>query len=579
MAVTPMLAAAAEQVAGGGYISIWKIIPPLVLLLIWAKLMTWADKDAPVAHLPRDGINLGMLLGLVIAYALFFLLPNYWIALAAIVVILGAEVGTYLTLRSQKVGMGDLKGQFQDWLSSLGGKKKEVKAVQGQVMLFGKEGAVPPPAGDAPERPAYDAAQMALTDALKKSSEQIDIDGRAESGVMVKYIVDGVPYTGQVIERSSGAAAIGYLKGIAGLDVEDRRKPQTGSMKLGLDGKKQEARVQTAGSTAGEYMRLIIEPKKRHLFKLDGLGFSEKQLEVIKESIRGNKGLVILSTPKQMGLTSLGYGMLRGHDAFLEHIQTVEREVEDDLDGITQNKLAPNAPAAEEYKTADWVISQEPDVILINKVEDSRTAVDLIKYAKTGKRVYVCMRADSTFDALNQWRKLVGDDNLAVEALEMVINGRVLRTLCSNCKVGYAPDQGTLRKLGMNPEKVTQLFQARTQPMRDPKGNPIPCQFCHDLHFKGRSGVFEIMPVNDEMREAIVSGKAVEQAFRKQRGRFLQEEALGMVEQGETSVQEVKRVLKPGVAVEGEPTAPAPAVPRVAGKVPAARPSGGAAVR
>jgi type II secretory ATPase GspE/PulE/Tfp pilus assembly ATPase PilB-like protein len=266
-----------------------------------------------------------------------------------------------------------------------------------------------------------------------------------------------------------------------------------------------------------------------------------------------------------MGLTSLLYGVLRGHDAFLQHIQTVERDPEEDIEGITQNKLAGNAPPGEESKTVDWVISQEPDAILLNKIENPRTAVELINYAKGGKRVYVGMRATSTFEALQQWRKLVADDNLAVEALAMVINGRVIRTLCNNCKVPYSPDPATLRKLGMNPEKVTQLYQARTDPIRDPKGNPIMCEFCYDLRYKGRVGVFEIMTVDDDVRAAVVTGKPVESVFRKQRSRFLQEEALSLVEQGETSVQEVKRVLRPEAATAepaggggGNPPAPRP---------------------
>ena len=575
MGFYPMLAA--EQVAGGGYVSIWKIIPPLLVLLVWARLLTWADKDAPVAHLPRTGLNIGMMLGLVVAYALFFFLP-YFIGLPALLVICGIEVGTYLYLRQQKVGLADLRKQFDAWLASFS-KKKQAAAAPGQVTLIGKGNAPAPiPAADSPDRPAYDAAQMALTDPLKKRADQIDLDGRAESGMVVKYVVDGMAYTGQVIERTSGAGAITFIKGMAGMDVEDRRKPQTGTLKLTVDGQKHEAKVQTAGSTAGEYMRLTIDPKKRHDFKLEDLGFTDRQLELIKESIKANNGVVILSAPKAMGLTSLEYGMLRGHDAFLQHMQTIEREPDQDLDGITQNKLSANASGEEEYKMTDWVISQEPDVVLINKIEDSRSAVDLIKYAKSeNRRVYVATRALSTFEALDQWRKLVGDDNLALENLQMIINGRVLRKLCNNCKVGYAPDPGTLRKLGMNPEKVTQLFQSRTTPLRDPKGNPIPCTFCQDLRFIGRTGVFEVMAIDDEMREAVASGKPIEPVFRKKRGRFLQEEALALVEKGETSVQEVKRVLKPdGAGAEpAPPAAPAPAVAAPAG----ARRPASAAVR
>jgi general secretion pathway protein E len=287
-----------------------------------------------------------------------------------------------------------------------------------------------------------------------------------------------------------------------------------------------------------------------------------------------------------MGLTNLSYSVLRSHDAFLEHIQTIERDPEEDLEGITQTKLAANAPAAEEYKQVDWVISQDPTAIFVNKLEDPRSAADLVNYAKSGKRVYVALRAASTFEALTQWRKIVADDTLAVDVLKMVINGRVLRKLCNNCKVGYAPDPGTLRKLGMNPEKVTQLFQARTTPQRDAKGNPVACEFCQELRYAGRTGVFEIMTVDDDLRQAVIGNKPIEPVFRKQRSRFLQEEALALVEKGDTSVQEVKRILRPDAAataqipqasppeagppgVDGAPAATSPPAPRRPSSTPA----------
>jgi type II secretory ATPase GspE/PulE/Tfp pilus assembly ATPase PilB-like protein len=567
---------AAADLVGGGYVNIFKIIPAILLLLLWAKLLAWADKDAVVAHLPRIPLNTGMLGSMVAAYFFFFLLPYYFVTLPMLFVVFGANVGAYAAIRRKQVGLDDLKGQFNEWLHSFG-KKKEIKAVAGQVLLVTKNGqTIEPPTGDAPDRPAYDAAQLVLTDALKKGAEQIDVDSRTESGTL-KYVVDCFTYTGPAVDRATSATAIGYLKAIAGMDIEERRKPQTGNMRLTMDGKKHDVRVQTAGSTAGEMMRLELDPKKKHEFQLTELGFTEPQTAMVKQSIAENTGIVILSAPKSMGLTSLMYGMLRGHDAFLQHIQTVERDAQQDLDGVTQNKLPANAPAAEEFKTTDWVISQEPNVILINQIEDPRSATELIKFSKSegGRRVYVGIRGISTFEALEHWRKLVGDDSLALESLKLVINGRVLRKLCMACKVEFAPEPGMVRKLGMNPEKVTKLFQARTQPLRDQKGNPIVCEFCQDLRYKGRQGVYEIMVIDDEMRQAIIAGKPVEPVFRRQRARFLQDEALALVEAGETSVQEVKRVMKGGTG-EAEPpaqaAAAAPAPKAAAGR--AAKPAG-----
>jgi general secretion pathway protein E len=129
----------------------------------------------------------------------------------------------------------------------------------------------------------------------------------------------------------------------------------------------------------------------------------------------------------------------------------------------------------------------------------------------------------------------------------MIINARVMRKLCPSCKAGYTPDPGTLKKLSLDPEKVGKLYQARTQPLRDPKGNPIPCEFCKELMFKGRIGVYEILVVDDDVKAVVEAGGSANQlkaAFRKQRGMYLQENALLQVAIGETSIQEVLRVMR-----------------------------------
>ena len=536
----------------GGYVSALKALPVLLVLLLWARLLTWIDKDAPAAHLPRETLNLAFLAGMIVAFGLFFFLPTFLIAFPVLLFILMIEAGVYLGLRHQRVGIGDLKEQFQGWLRSFTSKEKKVKELPNQVQIYAKGGAaVPPPDAESLERPGYDALQNALLEPLRKNAEQVDL-APSENGSLLKYTVDGVSYRGNTVERGIAAGAVMLLKSAAGLDTEDRRKPQRGMIKLGIEGKKTEFRLDTAGSTAGEYMRLLADPKKRHDFKLETIGFNEAQVQSLREIMQERTGVVLVSAPKSQGLTSLLYAILRGHDAFLEHIHTVERAPDIDLEGITQNKLPASASPADEFKQTDWVISQEPDIIMISKVEDARTATSLTRFSADqnhNRRVYVGMQAASTFDALAAWRKLVGDDKVAVENLRLIINGRVLRKLCNACKVGYTPDPNTLKKLGLNPDKAMTLYQARTEPLRDAKGNPVPCEFCKDLRFKGRTGVFEFFVIDDEARAVISAGGSANQiraVFRKQRGRFLQEEALAIVQRGDTSVQEVLRVLKGG---------------------------------
>ena len=551
MPVSFPLAAAVEV---GGYISIWKCLVLLVTVLIWARLLTWTDKDAEAAHMPRVQLNLGFLGGLILALLLFFFLPTFVAAYGAFFAIFAVEIIAYLVIRNQKVGLKDLGDQFKAWISSFGMKKgKGGEATKGEVLLTAAKGSgviEPPTEGEdlAQQKAAYDALQEMFTQPLRLGAERIDL--QAEEGrAMVHYWVDGVSYNGASIPKNDAAQAITMLKELMGLDTADRRRPQLGLMKAQLDNAKHDLQVVTAGSTAGESALVDVDIKSRYNHKLDDLGFTPEQLKVIRESIADNRGIVLMAMPKGQGLTTLEYGILRAHDAFLTHIQTIERAPDIELEGITQNELPPNASPSEEAKMAAWVTSQEPEVIMVSRLEDPRSAQDMIKFASAGKRAYIGLRAGSTFEAIAQWRKLVGDDKAAMKHLSLVIAGRVARRLCDACKIDYSPDPDTLRKMNMSPDRVSRLFTARTSPLKDQRGNTIVCEFCHDLRFKGRVGIYELFYVDDEVRQVIAQGGSINQLkmlFKKQKMRYLQENALVKAVAGETSLQEVSRVMKLG---------------------------------
>jgi type II secretory ATPase GspE/PulE/Tfp pilus assembly ATPase PilB-like protein len=530
---------------GGDYISIWKLLPALLILLLWLRLLTWADKDAVAAHLPREGLNSGLLAGVVVAFLAFFLIPSFILGFLAILLIVGAEVGVYLLMRKKTVGLKDLKSEIKGAFSGLK-KEKVAQEIVGQVQLLSKSGIVPAPTEGSPDANAYSALQALFADPLRKEAEQIDLVPAAEE-MIIRYVVDGFAYRGGSTDKQIGAETITYLKRNAGMDIADRRKPQKGSIKLSIDGKKRELQVETKGTTAGEQLSLVADAKKRHALRMEELGFTDVQLELMKDVVHGNAGIVLVSAPKGSGLTTLMYAILRAHDAFLTHIHTIERAPDIDLEGITQNKLAPNATGAEEAKQTRWVIDQQPDTIAITSIEDTSTAMELVKFAKEGKRVYIGVRAGNTQEALAQWVRLIGNEKRALEQLILVISGRVVRKLCNACKVGYAPDPTTLKKLNMDPDRVSKLYQERKEPMRDPKGQPVLCEFCHELHFKGRSGVYEMFIIDEDAKAAAeggVTSPQMKMAFRKQRAKYLQEQALLLVEKGDTSVQEVLRVLK-----------------------------------
>ncbi len=547
----------------GGYISVVKCVVVALILLGWAKGLTFIDKDAKVARLPREMLNSVFLAVGLIGFAALFLMPTFAVGFSILLLAVLGTFGGYVGLRAKKVGLADLKQSLAASFAKKKTAEEEEAGAEGEVQVMGKGGVVlAVPSEQDPYRPAYEATQTLLSDVMRKNADRVDLRP-AEGQAAVQITVDGVAYTGAPIDLAVSQAAITYLKMAAGLDVNDRRKPQTGVFKSRLDGKRHELEITTMGSTSGESLRLVLNPKKRFERSLSEIEMHPAQLEVVKKVITEPGGIVLVATPKGQGLTSLTYAILRSHDAFLTHIQTLERFAEIDLEGITQTKMAPNASPAEELKQVEWLISQQIDIIMIDQLTNPQSARELVSYVASSpdKRIYIGMRAGNTFDAIKQWRKLVGDDAHAVKTLRMVIAGRLMRKLCIACKVAIQPDPETLRKLNLDPQRITKLFIERKEPMKTDKGVVVPCEYCQELRFKGRIGVFEIFDIDDDARQAILSGGTETQlkaSFRKQRARFMQEMALMQVEAGETSVQEVLRAMKSD-APPAPPAAGAPA--------------------
>ena len=553
----------AEPYAYAPYTSWLKAVPFVILFTVAAKLCQWADTDAEAARLPREKTGLLNLAGLSLGSLAFFLLPNFLLATAAALLIFAATAGAYLAWRNSKVGLKDLGPEFNAYLASFAGKRgpkkeKEQTADEGEIVLIDAKGTpVPRPAAEDPNRPLYLNAQRILAGPLLKGAEKVELIP-GSSGSQARYVVDGVTYPGPQLDSSATASTVPYLKKLMGVDAAEKRRPQEGKMGAKVNNDKLKLAAGTSGSTKGERLRFEVDPAARYAKKLEDLGFRKSQLAAVRESVGRGTGIVLVAAPPQQGLTTDLYAFVREHDAFLQHLQTLEAERSADIEGVTQNELKADD---DESERVDWLSSQQPDVIMMDRVEKPATAKFLCEFAKQ-KRAYVGIRATSAFDAITRWRKLVGDDKLAYSTLDMAVCGRVFRRLCPSTKVGYKPDARTLKAMGLPADKPLTLYKPQVGLAKDDKGNPIPDPFCHGLGYKGRIGAFEVVVVDDELRQALLQGAAGQQVkslFRKAGGRYLQEMALGIVQVGETSLKEVQRVLegkdapKPGGAASQAP--------------------------
>lgn len=542
----------------GPYVAWWKAVPFIVLFFFWARILTWIDKDTKKVNLPRQGVNAGTVTLFLLGIAAFFMLQGFGLAFGVFVALLAASIGGYIGYRASQVGLDDLKDSLAEDFGSMlrFGKKKDEKSelATGDFMFIPKQGpSIRQPDAEDPNHQGYVALCHVLIDPMVKGAQTVEM-GPSGEGAISRFHVDGVPYEGVKLEKAQAAEAVTLVKRISALDVDERRKPQTGKFKMGFAGQKHEVQVKVQGSSAGESMRLEFDVSSRYQFKSHELGFTADQLQYFQDTL-DEPGIVLLAMPKGTGLTTLEYAMLRNHDAFTSHILTIEREPPIELEGITQNKLGAGASPAEEAKTVSWVTSQEPSVLLVSSVETPEAANDLINYAANGRRAYVGMKAGDVFEAVEQWRKLVGDSKRALSQLNYVVAGRVFRRLCDATKIPYAPDEKLLRQLGMHPGKVTELYKPNFGLLRDARGNEVPDTYCYGLGYKGRFGVYELFVIDDEIRQAFiqgVTGQSMRTLFRKQKRKYIQELALARLEAGDTDVKEFLRVLKPG-ADEGKP--------------------------
>ncbi len=402
---------------------------------------------------------------------------------------------------------------------------------------------------DITELEPFDLAQDFMFDMLWKRSSDADVLIGSDS-VRVVYKIDGVAQ-----EQDSGLTPesadklLTFLKTHAGLNVEERRRPQAGTMRVGLlgaTGKPDPLDVVTSGSTKGERLRLRVN-RTAGLMRLEDLGFSPPVLAKFTELVHADTGLVLFAGPPESGITTTEYATLRAHDAYLQNIYTVETKPLASLDNITQQTHKPNSEVSY-ARLLQTVLRREPDVVLIDQCEDRETAA-LACRAAADKKIYMTIRAASAADGVARLQALVEDPKLVAGALLGVLSQRLLRVLCEACREAYKPDEQLLRKANIPPDQVEHFYRPPSEPILDKKGREIICQSCQNSRYVGRTGAFELLLVSDAVRKLLAAGapsKQVKAQARAEKMRYLQEDGLLKVIAGKTAMAEIMRGLKSG---------------------------------
>ena len=531
------------------YINPWKLLAVVVLFLWWVLLAQWVDKDTVAVNTYRTVWNIASMACGTVALLLLLFLPAFLAGVAAYVVIAGSFSVAYVVHRNGLVVDEDkvcTRAHLRRVLTEgLRGKKKkkQPREVTERVRITGADHTVVRIPEDEAEREQFGLAQDLLFDALWRRAALVEVIPAGEQS-RIRLHIDGVVSERNAVPRPQGDAILSFFKRVAGLNLEERRKPQKGQILAALgDTHRYDVYVRTDGSTAGEKLALrVVGPEKE--FKVGDLGFTPRQLEIVRERMSARHGLILLTAPPGEGLTTAVYSFTRTHDAFLQNIQSIEYERELPINNITQHIFQPTDEktfAAELQR----VMRTDPDVIVLPELRERAAAPLAAKAAANKQIVYVGLRAVDLFDGLKRWAAMVGDPKLLADGLSLVIHERLVRVLCPSCKTAYKPDPATLQKINMPPDRV--LYRP-PDPQYDKHGRPIICQHCHGAGYVGRTGIFNMLVIDDELRQVIARGGSLAEirtAAQRKGGLSLQQQALQKVFDGTTSIEEVVRATRP----------------------------------
>ncbi|MHC4457530.1 MAG: GspE/PulE family protein [Planctomycetota bacterium] len=525
----------------GGYISIAKFIIFLICFFTLLPFISWVYRDAEAVGTKETFWTTIVFGTVVVATIIWFIVPIFIIGMLFYLIVVGAASISYVMHRNARVMDFDrvltaehLKGLFAN-------EEKKLDTLKELIFITANNNEVPLPQAKTPDFFGYRAAYDIFTDAIWRRTSDI-IFSPAPEAYNAIYYVDGLGLKQPSIPRDKMEYFILFLKNLADLDVNERRKPQKGKFRIHQKENDTVWEITAAGSTAGEQIH-IRNKTQQDIAKLNDIGLAADQLEQLNKIRDANKGLFIISGPQKMGVSTTFYALIRNHDPFLFSVNTLEKETTVELPNITQTTYTLSDTGTTTYaRKLQEIVRMGADVIGVADCTDAETAKVAIDAAKEGKIVYVTIAADSVVKALGKWMKLVGRRSAVTKTLLGICNQRLVRKLCNECKQAYEPNRDILRKFNLPAEKVKVLYRAG-KVMYSKRGKPTTCENCQGTGFVGRTGAFEIIIMNENSRKAIKESKTLQdigRQFRREKMLYLQEQAMKKVINGTTAMNETK---------------------------------------
>jgi type II secretory ATPase GspE/PulE/Tfp pilus assembly ATPase PilB-like protein len=544
----------------GAYLSSWKILGCWVMFLLWVRTTDWVNQDAQQLKMKYAMWNPIVFFSFLLALVLFWLLPSFVAGIVLMFIAWAVPLGLYIRQRNQVAGTYEkvlTLSHIKQWLGkrlSVIGIKLEGADIDPRDM--GPDIKLAPMGGadeatnkvnllTARQSSGWMPTRELLDDALRQRATHVMLDYTAEA-TNIRYQIDGAWLDRAPVERAVGDPMLEVLKGLAALNVKDRRKRQAGMLGMEAEKRKYTCNLTSQGTQTGERALLQFVSKKAEFSSLEELGMRPKMVEQL-DALLDQNGVFVFSSMPSGGLTTTMDLVISHADRFVRSFVTV-------ADEATQDREIENVPvttysgaAGETPSTVlPRLIRTYPDVIIVRDVPDLETLTTLCEQVEQSRMVMISVRAREAVEALLRVLTLKIPPADFAGVVSGVLNVRLIRKLCETCKEAYPPPPQVLKQLGLPAGRIENLYRPPSGPI-DPKHPEVVCETCNGIGYFGRTAIFELLTIDDDLRQVLATTPKLDvlrAAARKAKHRTLQDEGVLLVAKGITSIQELARVLK-----------------------------------
>ena len=373
-----------------------------------------------------------------------------------------------------------------------------------------------------------------LTEAIKEGASDIHVE-TFESRLVARFRVDGILREILTLKRALATLLVSRIKVMAKLDIAEKRIPQDGRISLRVAGKEVDVRVSTLPSSNGERVVLRLLDKAVGRLELEHLGIPAVHRDQIRQALSQPHGIILVTGPTGSGKTTTLYAGLSHLNDACRNILTVEDPIEYHLEGIgqTQVNTKVNMTFARGLRA---ILRQDPDVVMVGEIRDGETAEIAVQASLTGHLVLSTLHTNSAVGAITRLQDMGIEPFLLSSSLVGIVAQRLVRVLCEDCKIAYSPDEAECRLLGVDVNKPPHIYHAHG------------CPECKQSGYRGRSGIYEVITVDEKVRRMIhcqESEHAVIEYVR-QSTPSIRINGMEKVLQGVTTLEEVLRVTQDG---------------------------------